>query len=475
MPAALSGFFLLGLTSAGLGGAALGVAVPLLTYGTLAAGAFGLSTLASALLKPNAAAAPEDVQSELRQSVPSRCRHYGRVKISGPWVFGEAFDGAMHKVIYLGQGQFDAFETLWIDDNMVAVSSNDVTTAPYAGYVSIYTRLGLATETYYSALTAIFPDWDANCRGDGCASMYIFQDTPPEADYYETFPNGVHTNYRVVVRASLVKNPVTGTTAWSDNAASVIRDFLCHPDGMRLPEALLQTPLAQAGWEWAWAKANEAVSLAGGGSINRYKLWGTYYLNERPADVLARMLACCDGRLIPTSDGGLTLDIGHWAEPTVVIATGDILGFDSFGRGGDILTTANTIRATYLEPSEDFQTVDAEPWVMAADVADRGEIVSDFSFIMAPHHSQARRLMKLAAYRANPQWAGEFECSLKALQAIDQRFVRIQFSPFGIDEVFEVVSARINLGESGIMRSVTLSVHSMPQAAYQWNAATEEN
>ena len=169
------------------------------------------------------------------------------------------------------------------------------------------------------------------------------------------------------------------------------------------------------------------------------------------------------------------LDIGHWAEPTVIIETGDILGFDSFGRGGDILTTANTIRATYLEPTDDFQTADAEAWVMDADVADRGEIVADHSFIMAPHHSQARRLMKLEAFRANPTWAGEFECSLKALQAIDQRFVRIQFAPFGINEVFEVVSARINLGESGIMRSVTLSVRSMPAAAYTWDAATEEN
>lgn len=475
MPQALAPIFLMGLTSLGLGGTALGVAVPLLTYGTLAAGAFGLSMLASSLLRPNASAAPEDVQSEFRQAVPSRCRHYGRVKISGPWVFGDAFDGKMHKVIYLGQGQFDAYEQFWIDDTPVAVSSGVVTTAPYNGFVTVDRRLGLATETHYSGLTAVFPDWTSACRGDGCASMYIWQDTPPQEDYYNIFPNGVHTNYRVIVRGSLIENPTTGLSSWSDNAASVIRDYLYHPDGMRLPKPLLQTPKAQAGWEWAYAKANEAVPVAGGGSINRYKLWGTYYFNERPADVLARMLACCDGRLVPTSDGGLTLDIGHWAEPTVIIRTEDILGFDEFGRGGDILTTANVIRATYLESDEDFQTADAEPWEMTADIADRGEIVRDESFIMAPHHSQARRLMKLAAYRANPKWAGTLECSLAAMQAIDQRFIRIQYEPFLLDDVFEVVGFNINIGESGILKSVTLSVISVPEEAYQWDAATEEN
>jgi hypothetical protein len=475
MPAALSGFFLLGLTSLGAGATTLGIAVPLLTYGTLAAGTLGLSALASSLLKNDAAVAPEDAQSEFRQSVPSRCRHYGRVKISGPWVFAEAYQGVLYKVIYLGEGQLDDFETLWIDDSQVIVSSGNVITDPYTGFVTITTRLGLETETSYSALTSLFPDWDVNCRGDGCASMFITQDTPSQEDYYNVFPNGVNTNYRVVVRGSLIKNPVTNTTGWNDNAAAVIRDYLCHPTGMRLPESLLQTPKAQAGWVAAYNRCAEAVPLAAGGNIARYKLWGTYYLNERPADVLGRMLACCDGRLIPTSDGGLTLDIGAWAEPTVVIGTEDILGFDEFGRGGDILTTANTIRATYLDPTGDFQTSDAEPWVMTADVADRGEIVSDESFIMAPHHSQARRLMKLAAYRANPKWAGTFECSLKAMQAIDRRLVRIQFAPFGVNEVFEVLSFKINVGEGGLMKSVTLSVQSMPAAAYNWNAATEEN
>src|SRR5690606_22005934 len=97
-------------------------------------------------------------------------------------------------------------------------------------------------------------------------------------------------------------------------------------------------------------------------------------------------------------DGGLTLDIGEWAEPTVTLDADSIVGFSEVGRGRDILSTANTIRAKYLDPSQDYQAADADPWVDADDVAARGEIASDIEFAMAPSHSQARRLMKLAAF-----------------------------------------------------------------------------
>lgn len=79
------------------------------------------------------------------------------------------------------------------------------------------------------------------------------------------------------------------------------------------------------------------------------------------------------------------------------------------------------------------------------DVSERGEIAIDVSFIMAPTHSQARRLMKLAWYRANPNWIGVFECNLKALAAIGERFVRIVYPLFGINEVFEVQDIRLNI------------------------------
>lgn len=475
----IEGWILLGLTSAGLSGAALGIATTALTALVVIGVSVGLSFLANALFTPaQSAPRPEDMQQSSRQPLQPRSRHYGRVKVSGPWVFAEATGGHFHKVIALGQGRIDAIEQFWVDDVQVTLdSAGNVQTdigLDGAAPPRIDWRLGNTPETTYSGLMSIFPEWTTAHRGDGVASLYVLQSAVPQPSYLGAYPNGINTNYRVVMRGARIENPITGVIGWSDNAASVIRDYLTHEDGMRLPKSVLTTPLAQTGWEIAYQRSTAAVPLKGGGSEPRYRLWGSYLLSERPADVLGRMLECCDGRLVPTADGGLTLNIGQWSEPTVTLGTNAIVGFTDLSRGRDILTSANTVRATFLDPNGDYQASDADPWVNAADVSQRGEIAVDRRFEMAPSHSQCRRLMKLAAYRANPSWVGSFKCNLRGLAAFGERFVRIQYPLFGINNVFEVQDFRFDIGPGGILIGVTLQVQSMPQAAYQWDAAQEE-
>ncbi|WP_109613913.1 fibronectin type III domain-containing protein [Pseudaminobacter salicylatoxidans] len=472
----IEGIILLGLTSAGVTGAALGIATTLLTYGTVIGLSIGLNFLASSIFSPPQPK-PEDMQQSSKQPLQPRVRHYGRVKVSGAWVFAEATAATFHKVLALGVGPIDAFEEFWIEDTKVALGSGGwVQTDPWGGSgdARILSRRGLAAETYYSELGSTFPEWTTAHRGDGTASLYAYQGSATQENYMKRWPNGINTNFRVVMRAAQVMNPVTGATAWNDNAAAVIRDYVTHSDGMRLPAVIVSTPLAQAGWVAAYNRCQEAIGRKGGGTEPRYRLWGSYRLDERPADVLGRMLACCDGRLVPTPDGGLTLDIGGPDEATVVIGPDTITGFSELGRGRDVLSTANTIRATFLDPASDYQAADADAWVDAADVTDRGEIATDKQFNMAPSHSQARRLMKLEAYRANPKWVGTFQCNLRGLAAFGKRYVRIQYPLFQIDERFEIQDFKFVVGEGNILTGVTISVQSMPVAANQWSAAQEE-
>ena len=439
----------------------------------------GLSLLSQFIFRPSAnAPKPEDVQQSYKQPAQPRYKHYGRVKISGPWVFGESKTGDFYKVLALGQGPFDAIEEFWIDNNEVELDGSDiVTTEPYSNVVNppkIEYRLGASTETAYSELISEFTEYTSAHRGDGVASLYAKMPAVAQSNYYELYPNGIQTSFRVIARCAKVKNPVSGTTAWSDNAASIIRDYIISNDGMRFPESILQTTLAQDGWETAYARADEDVDLDAGGSEKRYRLWGSYRFDERPADVLSRMLRSCDGQLKITADGGLTLDIGDWYEPTVTIDNTMITAFSDVGKGNNILTTANTIRATFTSPDLDYQTTDADPWVDDTDVSERGEIAIDNSFIMTPSHTQCRRLMKLESYRANPEWIGTFTCNLKALKAFGERFVRIDYPALGIDGVFEQLDFKFNIGQDNILRSVTLQVRSLPEEAYNWDETTEE-
>jgi hypothetical protein len=93
----------------GLAGSAL--AISALTAVVTIGLSVGLSLLANSLFTPaQNAPRPEDMQQSSRQPLQPRSRHYGRVKVSGPWVFAEATGGHFHKVIALGQGPIDAIE-----------------------------------------------------------------------------------------------------------------------------------------------------------------------------------------------------------------------------------------------------------------------------------------------------------------------------------------------------------------------------
>jgi hypothetical protein len=473
------------LAIAGQAGAlGAGVTAVVGAYGSIiaAVASIGLSYLSSVLFQPEQPK-PEDVQVSVKNPTAPRQRHYGRVKTTGPWIFGATKEGRLFKILALGTGRLDAIEEHWIDDTAVTLDVNGrVETDPWGGAdgqgVIIETRLGLSTETYYDALETYFPEYTSDHRGDGVASLFATQGSASAESFSELFPNGVNTLYRVVARASRVFNPSTETTAWSDNAAAVIRDYMTHADGMRLSSSLMTTTQATAGWLAAYNRCAEQVDKKAGGTEDAYRLWGTYTFDERPADVLGRMMQCCDARVVPTPDGGVTLDIGTWEEPTVILDEDAITGFADVTHGRDITTTANIIRATYLSPIHDYQATDADPWIDEDDVAARGEIVQDAAFNMAPSHGQARRLMKLAAYRANPTWVGTWTCNLRGLAAFGKRFVRLQYPLFEIDEVVEVVDFRFNIqkNEDGIphLIGVTLQVQSMPEEAYEWDAEAEE-
>lgn len=439
----------------------------------------GLSTLASLFIPKPKAPRPEDVQNSLKQPLSPRYRHYGRVKSSGSWVFADSKEGFFYKLLAVGQGPIDGIEEYWVDDKQVTLDSNGfVLTEDFvvsgSPKVRFETRLGQTSETYYSSLSSAFSEWTSDHKGNGVTSILATQIPLDPKGFSNVFPNSYNTSYRLVFRGVLVESPVNFALGWSDNATSIIRDYLYHPDGLRLNKQILMTPLAQAGWQKAFADCNVPFDLKAGGTEPRYRLWGSYSLEERPADVLNRMLIACDGRLKITPDGGLTLDIGNIPQNPVVIDDSMILNFSDVGRGRDILTTANVIRSSFINSQADYQSSDADPWVDEEDVGIRGEIVQEQDYVMAPSHAQCRRLMKLAAYRANPNWVGNFTCNLKALAAFNERFVRIKHTMFGINEIFEVQDFGFDIGENGILQSVTVQVSSLPQAAYDWDAGGEE-
>jgi hypothetical protein len=446
---------------------------------------FGLNYLASLLLKPKAPS-PEDVQTNIRNPVAARMRFYGRNKAGGVIAFIESKQGWLYKVIALAHDTYraaDAIEELWADSNNVTVDGNgDVAQYPFEYQLQLHSRVGVVPETSYAPLTAGFPEWTSAHRGDGVASLLALQKPVAAENFSKRFPNGVNTLYRAVMRGVRLYDPTDGgqdigdpaTWTWSDNLAREMLDYFHHPDGLRLPTSLFTTAQAVTLWQQAVADCNDVIALKGGGTEPRYRGWGGYSLEERPAEVLGRIMAAGEVRIVPTNDGGFGIDVGKWTAPTVTLDENAIIGIESWGRGRDILTGANVIRSKYLSADHDYQSTEAQPWENAADVALRGEVAAPVDFIMAPSHGQCRRLMKIASYDAAPDWAGTIAFNLKGLRAIGHRFIRLVYAPFGIDGVFKIRDAQLLIGETSTLVGVKLDLTAAAEEAYNWNATTEE-
>lgn len=453
----------------------------------------GISFLASSLRnKKSTTSSPSDVQTTIRQAVAPRVTLYGKGRLGGVYAFIGSKEGNLHKVQVLCSHRIDEFEEYWIDDEQVYLNTssqviNDPddprikdnsrflqihqTTTPY-----IYRRIGVVATTAYPQLTDVFPEWTSDHIGRGMATIYTIQPAIGEKDFYNIYPNGVNTNYNCVVRGKLMSNPIGGgSSVYSDNAIEVIHDYLRYESGMRLPANLFTTPKALAGLLNGKNVADQVYNLKSTGTEPRYRLWGSYTSDERPADVLERMFSSCDARWVPTSDGGLYIEPGYWIEPTTTLDESCITSVTSLSRGKDVTETANVINAQFVNPDADYVESDADPWINEESVALRGEITEEFQFLMSPSHAQTRRLMKIKSYEADPKWKGTFTCNLKALSVYGDRFVRINYPKLGINnETFKLQTFKMNIGEGNILQSVTIEVISMPEEAYQWDYLTEE-
>jgi hypothetical protein len=284
-------------------------------------------------------------------------------------------------------------------------------------------------------------------------------------DFGRIFPDGHQTAVRAVCRLSKVYDPRDETTAWSDNPALCIRDFLTHPDGF---PGIDDADINDGSFGDFADLCDELVDKKGGGTEKRYRLWGLYSLQDEPKETLRRMLAACDGELYEDADGLVCIRGGAYVAPTVLIADANILSFE-MEQGNDAFAAFNSLKVTYTDPTQDYQPTETTVWVNAADQAVRGELEEELTLDMVPSAGQARRLAKIAERKANPLWRGTVSTDLAGLNARGERLIRLVIDELQIDETFLVESHGIRADLTGC----EMQVSSLSADAYDFDAATE--
>lgn len=451
-----------------LGVSLVGVTGALTIAGSLVNAAL-LHAVQGAFQSQQPAPTPDNIKLNIKQAVGARIKHYGRVRAGGTVVFFRAKEGKFYRVIVHGHGEISSVLTAFLDNKEVTISSNVVQDAQYdvggVKRVSIFNRLGVIPETYYSEIEAVWPAWDVDHRLDGLWTSLTIAEQVPAEDFRSTYPNN-EPSLEVEAETTKVYDPRTGLTAYSDNAALIIADFIESADGLNRPGSINTAQLIIAAND-----ADDALPLAGGGTEPRYRLSGSYGLNERPRAVLSRMVAACAGDIKLLPDGTIGVYMGVWDAPTVTLTTADVLEVQSYGTGPDGLDRYTELPFLYVDRGLDYQQVTGDPWHDAGLVADYGAAsigpLVDMNY--SPSHSQSRRAAKIKTAVDNPDNVLTIRFKTRALEAIYERVITLLVPEIGFNGTYSVTGFSFSMEDY----SLTLTLSALGSAAYSW-ASSEE-
>lgn len=431
----------------------------------------------------------QEVSVPVRHRRPSRVTGTGRQRLAGAVALFEADGRYSYDVYLLHDGEVDAFEQWYLDDDPVTLVGDAVQAvgAKYEfGCVTLQSRVGLATETSYSHITTGLGSdvWPSNARGDGIASVYQFVSAPTPEYFSRRLPNGL-TTPRVVARLSKVFDPRDAaqdpsdraTWAWNENPICGLLFYLCfHEGGPQLDYARRVAPVIEY-WTRAMDVCDEQVPLADSGSVARYAAGAVWTWDTAPAAVIGEYLNSCDGWMAPDSLGRLKIYAGRIYPPAAVLKPEHIRGW-TLARGRRTETRADALEISYASPDHDFDLVQTDPWPDRETFAlAEGEASQPLSLKWVQTNSQARRLGKRYFAKRNPEASGTLLVDLlpdDGTDVLGERYLGAlagAFAPrFLQDALIEVQDIEFDV-MSGL---ATITWISVDRRIDDWDADTEE-
>lgn len=431
---------------------------------------------------------PEAGHQPLRQTIPPRIVGLGRVRLAGSYMLFEADAGVSYDITALHHGRLGGIVGYYLHDDVVTIDPVSGVVDAYgdgrygSSLLTIKTRLGAVPETAYSEITAALPSfWTAAHRGDGVASLMLICGQAATSNVFpDVFPRGLPLPSVVAdctpifdPREALQYRADPSTWAVSANPVLQVMFFLTDADrGMGLDwdvliEPVLDDLIAQADL------CDAAVALNAGGSEPRYHANGSYALDSDPADVIASILEACDGWISQNGDGSLSLQVGVYRAPLVVIESKHIRGA-AIQYGSAEEEAVNELTIQYTSPLLDYKTAPGQPWRDETDISERGKTLSQaFALPWVYSHSQARRLAKRRMARLQAQLHGSITTTIYGLRALGERWIAIQAPDYPDleDIVVEVLGVTFDLiNAQCVIRFVVIN----PNAIDAWDAATEE-
>lgn len=461
-------------------GAATGVALYLNTIAASAALGFfamnfavtvGLSYLSSALApKPKQAGVFRTESGYQVAGVGAAQDHaviYGQTRVGGVVVYKEATDNNkfLHLVVAIAGHECEEITSVYLNDEILTLDGSGNATAPskYNGFVRVIKHLGTDDQTADSTLIAESDGlWTSDHRLQGVCYAYIRLQFNADS-----FPNG-EPAISFLVKGKKVYNPNTASTAWSDNAALCLRDYLVADYGLATDD-IDDTLFASAA-----NVCDETVSLAAGGTEKRYTTNGSFLTSAQPKDVIDDLLRAMGGT-IWYAQGKWRIKAAAYTTPVVSFDEHDLRSGVKIHTRHSRRDNFNTVRGVFRGAETNYQTSDY-PEVTSTtfiDVDGGEKNVIDFDLGFTDTSTRAQRIAKIALYRNREQLTVSAAFGMKAFQVQIGDIIQFTNTRAGFtNKTFEVVNWSFQpRSDNGL--TVDMDLREISSAVFDWNA--EEN
>ena len=264
---------------------------------------------------------------------------YGQRKIGGTRILLEVTGSKneyLHIVIAMSEGEIDSFNNIYLND----VLSTD---ARFDGFLDVYTHTGSTTQAADTNLKAAVTDWGDDHQLKGTAYLYAKLKFDQDA-----YASGLPT-ITAEVKGVKVFDSRTSTTAWSDNPALCIRDYLTNG---RYGRGIESSLIDNATFNSTANYCDEMITI-GGVSKKRYTLNGVVNTSQNSMDVLKSLLTACRGFLV-FSGGKYKLIIDKPETAVFTFSEDNIIGAWSISLGNKN-SQFNRIRANFFNPDRQWQ------------------------------------------------------------------------------------------------------------------------
>jgi hypothetical protein len=396
----------------------------------------------------------------IRSPVAPRQTIYGRCMASGPLIFGasSADNNTIHLVIALAGHECTGIDEIWFGDDLLGArdANGNVTTGAYAGYAQVVEHLGSPDQLADDVLVNANVGWTANHRLRGVC--YLRVTLTWNRDVY---PRGI-PNIKAVTRGKPLYDPRSALTAYSTNWALMVRDYLSGTHGLSASAA----EISDTDFIAAANIADEAVTLAAGGTEPRYAVNGVVSSGSAPLSTMEQMLSAGAGILVWTQ-GVYRLLAGAYVPPTVTLDENILRGSMSVRARVTRKDLYNAVRGTYVDPVKYWQPGDFTPVQNALYAGQDGEeIFRDIELPFTTSAAAAQRLAKIILEKGRQGIVVDMPCKPAAFKIAVGDTVRLTIAHLGWSlKEFRVLAWQ--LADNG---AVDLSLQEESSAAYAWSA-----